>query len=275
MSDTVYVLSQQSDFSGSHLCNSDRFSYEIRSSSIASALDYITTTGDAVDVYFKEPLSSQDFYTFSCLAVSHSGMPMPSPVEPVTLYSGSAPIPSAKDGRPIYKFSITNRTTNYKLRAISFYTAQSGSVHNLDPNGNDYGDVTMKMYDVTGSLVTTGSLAAKTVIDFEPTYSYEILSGFIDVPSVLAGGTTDQWFLTAVAVPDYPPAYGGSIDYVSQVNLEAIAANFNRLVADGRAVSFMANQAASGAPHTNKLRFIFYHPLGAVARFQIYVEHFV
>jgi hypothetical protein len=178
--------------------------------------------------------------------------------------------PKAKDGRLQYKLTLANRCVNFKKRSMYFKTANSGSLHNKDPNGNDYGDCSYKMYDSGGAETTTDILSVKTVLDWEPATNYEIIAGGIDIDPVVSGGTTDLWWIAAVGVPDYPAVYGGSIDYINETNMEMLAGG--RYVADGRSISFLANQATSGAPHTNKMRFIVKHPLGAVKRFQIYIE---
>ena len=73
-------------------------------------------------------------------------------------------------------------------------------------------------------------------------------------------------------MPDYPPEFYGSIDFISEVNLEAVTSS--RVVSDGRAISYMPHQLG-GAPHTNLLRFLLKHPIGARKRFQLYLEHYV
>lgn len=179
------------------------------------------------------------------------------------------------DGRLAIRNTTANRTQNFKLRAVTFYSADRGNVHNVSPiTGSDYGDISVKLYNADGAELAPGddvSLAVKTVLDFDPTYSYEIIGGYVDLPDDLKGGTTDQWYLAAIGVPDYPPAYFGQIDFLSEVNLEA--ATTTRVVSDGRAVSYLPH-AYGGAPHTNRLRFILKYPPGVRKRFAIYIEHF-
>jgi hypothetical protein len=190
--------------------------------------------------------------------------------------TANAPIePKAKDGRPATRQTTANRTTNFNLRVFSFYTARSGSVHNVNPvTDADWGDIAYKMYDVSGSLVTDPTLSGsvvKTVIDWEPHYNYEIIGGYMDIPTALKDGATDEWFLSGIGVPDLPPQMYGSVPYISEVNLEAITAQ--RVVSDGKAISYLPYKYA-GYP-TNKLRFTVKHPAGAQERFQMYLEHFV
>lgn len=183
--------------------------------------------------------------------------------------------PKAKDGRLAIRDTTANRTTNFNLRVFSFYTAMSGSVHNVNPvTDADFGDIVYKLYDVSGTLLTDQTLsgsAVKTVIDWEPHYSYEIIGGYMDIPTSLKDGTTNQWFLSGIGVPDLPAQMFGSVPYISEVNLEAITAQ--RVVSDGKAISYLPYKYA-GYP-TNKLRFTIKHPAGAQNRFQFYVEHFV
>jgi hypothetical protein len=87
MADTLYTLSQATDFSASHACASDRFQQEIQLSSIATALDFINIVGDAVSVYFKAALGATDFATFHTLASIHSGMALPNQAQPVSVTS--------------------------------------------------------------------------------------------------------------------------------------------------------------------------------------------
>ena len=184
--------------------------------------------------------------------------------------------PVTKDNRLIVKTSATNRTTNFNLRIMSFYTSKAGSIHNINPvTDADFGDMTLALYQPDGNggwISATDGYATKTVIDWVPHYNYEIIGGTIDIPAILKDSTTDQWYVSAIGVPDYPPAYGGQVPYISEVNLEA--ATTNRVDSDGRAVSYMAYNYG-GMPNTNKMRFIFKHPAGAQQRFQIYIEHFV
>lgn len=182
--------------------------------------------------------------------------------------------PKTIDGRIAIKDSVANRTTNFKLRAFSFYTSTGqSSVHNVSPLTNtDHGDVALTMYSSVGVVTLDPTQATIEHLDFMPNYNYEIIGGFIDIPTSIAGGNTNAWFISAIGVPDLPPINYGSIDFVSEVNLEAIASN-GRVVSNGRAVSYLPYNY--GGYPTNKIRFIFKHPIGNQQRFQIYIEHFV
>lgn len=182
-----------------------------------------------------------------------------------------------RDGTPAYRVTAANRTTNFKLRVFSLKTGViPNNLHNVNPvTDADYGDMTVKYYDANGTQVTSALLAAtivKTVIDWVPAYSYEIRGGYMDIPTDVVGGVTDGWYISVIGVPDYTVQQGGSIDYISEVNIEAITTQ--KITSDGVAVSYLQYQAG-GAPNTNKLRFIIKHPAGQQKRFQVYIEHYV
>src|SRR5262249_30267495 len=153
----------------------------------------------------------------------HSGQPLPQSLpQPVQLYAGDKPAPAAPDGRPAFRLTCANKTTNFKLRAISFYSSKAASVHSVDPRTDaPYGDVsiTLQKKDLGGNWVAATDLeATRTLVDFEPAYAYEVIGGWIDIPTALKEGTTDQWFLSCVGLPDIPQV---AVDFVSEVNLEA------------------------------------------------------
>lgn len=181
--------------------------------------------------------------------------------------------PQSKDGRVTIRTSTSNRGTCYVRRAFSFYTTQPESVHNNNPATNSsWDDLIMVLKDAKGSVTTVPEEAVMTVLDWEPRYDYEMISGSIDLDTSLQGGNTDEWYVAAVGAPHYPPQYYGSIPFVSDVNLEAVPGG--RVSVDGRAVQLMAYNHG-GAPHTNLLRFIWKHPAGAAKRFQVHIDHYI
>lgn len=85
---TKYPYSIQSDFPN-HKVNLGRLGQEIRASAIVVALDYINTSGDDCDCWFKWSISSGDKAILDGLVAAHSGEPLVS----------DAPVSS--DGKPI------------------------------------------------------------------------------------------------------------------------------------------------------------------------------
>jgi hypothetical protein len=249
-----------------------RFTQEIAASPVITALDTIVIAGGNCLVTFKDALSAEDLAHLESVVHTHAGEPLPVAIQEVALTG----VALTADLRQEVRNTTAKRTTNFNLRAITFYSAKAGSVHNVNPSTDaDFGDATLNLSKWNGTAweAANDSDATRTIIDFEPTYNYEIIGGQIDLPSDLKDGTTNQWYLSAVGVPDYgagAPFYG-SVPFINEVNLEAVTTQ--KVVSDGRAISYMAYNYA-GYPHTNKMRVIVKHPAGAQKRFQLLLEHF-
>jgi hypothetical protein len=200
-----------------------------------------------------------------------SGTEAPSKDDAILLCAGSNLIaPRAADGRPDFRMTAANKARNFNLRIFSFVAGDSSTLSNQDANFNALSDITMTCYDVSGDVTTDPTAAVKTVLDLEPSFNYEIIGGWINTPTSLFGGTTGEWWISAVGVPDIPLAYGGSINFVYPANLELVSTN--QIVSDGRASQYLTYNPTY---HTNKLRWIVKHPTSAGLRIQIYVETFV
>lgn len=83
MSATKYTYSIQNDFP-KHKVATDRLLQEIKSSAIVTAVDYINTSGDDCDIWFKDVLSSEDQILLAALVAAHSGDPLPSEATVIT-----------------------------------------------------------------------------------------------------------------------------------------------------------------------------------------------
>lgn len=236
----------------------DRLTQEIQQSAITVVLDYIKTYAGDCTVYFKTEPSSGEWTILDALVAVHSGEPLVTAAETL-------------DGRSIVRVTTVNTATAFRPRSISFYTADPAKLHNVNPIGTDYEDVTCKCYDADGDEITQAPYtdAVKTVIDFEPTFYYEMIGGSIDVPTEITGGTTDAWYGACIGLPDIPEEYGGSIDLINEANLEADRDGVLHL--DGRGVLGLSYNAQT---HTNKIRFIFRHPAGESKRFLLMLEIF-
>jgi hypothetical protein len=178
--------------------------------------------------------------------------------------------PRAGDGRPTVRITTANRTKNFRLKVFSFCPGDATTLMNKSSTFTNNTDVTMTCYNAEGSVTTDKDQAVKSIIDYEPTHDYEVIGGWIDVPTSVKGGTTGLWWISCIGVPDLPAAYGGSVQFVTGTNLEAVYTQ--KVVSDGRATQYLTYNATY---HTNKLRWITLHPTGTNDRFQIYVETFV
>lgn len=104
MAATKYTKSITTDFTGLvdpyTSPNLDRFTSEIRASSIVTALDYINMSGDVVDIWFKDVLSSGDQTTLETLCNDHTGEPLPNPTDSNGYPIVTLPVTQG-DGEPI------------------------------------------------------------------------------------------------------------------------------------------------------------------------------
>jgi hypothetical protein len=155
-------------------------------------------------------------------------------------------------------------------RYISFTTASQGTFCNHNYLLQDQGDVTYKMLDENGQPTTVNADAETTMIDFEPSWCYEIASGAIYVPDTLAGSDDDYWEFHAVGVPDVPESMGGCIAFIQNPHLRW--SKGNSLMVDSTLNP--ANMRHSSTYHTNKIRFIVHHPKGAQSDFQVVLGMF-
>lgn len=72
---TSYTYSIAANFPN-HLVSLDRLTLEIGQSAIVTALDHINTLGDAVSIWFKDPLSGGDQTLLNGVVTAHSGQPL-------------------------------------------------------------------------------------------------------------------------------------------------------------------------------------------------------
>ena len=105
-----------------HKVASDRLTQEIQGSVILTALDYINTNADDCDIWFRDTLSTGDKGILDSLVASHSGEPLPQPVQAVSLHcieptpQGRFPTAAARPVAPKLTFISPNwcdKTTWY------------------------------------------------------------------------------------------------------------------------------------------------------------------
>lgn len=88
MAATKYTYSISTDFPN-HAVATDRLLSEVRASAIVTAVDYINTSGDDCDIWFKDALSAGDETVLDGIVAAHSGEPLPSTAQQVILTSTS------------------------------------------------------------------------------------------------------------------------------------------------------------------------------------------
>ena len=177
------------------------------------------------------------------------------------------------DGALISRTKVTETGWQYHMQGVEFTTSTIGSSthpYNHDEQGNNLGFASVKLYDDQDQEITTqidaDTNCVKTIIDWEPTYDYEVIGGALkmDAPTLL------DVRVYVIAVPDIPKIYGGSKDFISSINMKYIASG-DKVEADGRASKRLYYDAVN---HTNKMRIILKHPAGAKCNFLMSFELF-
>ena len=155
-------------------------------------------------------------------------------------------------------------------RYITFVTGTTdGSFDNTDWKNRDFGDLVYKLRDAGDAFTLDGDQAVETWLDWEPPFDFEISGGWVCVPDVLPGDE-NAWEIHVVGVPDIPASYGGEISFICNPRLKWIRGQ--RLNID--ASLNPAEMKYNATLHTNKLRFVIKHPLGAKCEMQLNIKVF-
>lgn len=125
---------------------------------------------------------------------------------------------SDSNGSPLYRLKIANNNTKYCVHHICFHTADLDSLKENKWDGNAFGWSTIKLYDSNGDEITDNANkanATRTVIQFEPTFTYEIQGGGLYQSTVPASNIV----CNAVFAPLVPENYGGQFHFLSNACL--------------------------------------------------------
>jgi len=132
---TKHTYSTQNDFPN-HLVAPDRLSQEISTSVISVALDHVNTAADVCDIWFKGTLLTGDLSVLNALVAVHSGVPLPSIAQPVTLdgittLNGKlvvVPMPTQGVRKTVFTFNWCDKTTWYvdAARVVAEVPTDSG-----------------------------------------------------------------------------------------------------------------------------------------------------
>lgn len=194
-----------------------------------------------------------------------------SAVEAIDLIHGYQPaVAREPDGRTVVRQTVA-RSGKARMQAYTFYTADPSKLYYFAAaDKSTLPGVSSKCYNAAGVEVSGDDLATavKTVVDFEPPHNFSIIGGEIEIPSDIRNGATDSWWASCIAVPDVPPAQGGSISHANCVNLECLDGVMDL---DGRAATDLTYNALY---HSNKIRVTVFHPAGVSKRFQVFMELF-
>lgn len=169
------------------------------------------------------------------------------------------------NGSNLSRVKVTESGWNFQAFGFEVTTAKAGTVKAYDENMQELPYFTYKMYDAQGAITEVDAEAVKTVIDFEPPFDYELMSGHL----MQIVQPTANIYLSVIGVPDVPSVAGGSKKFISGINLKYIPIG-HPLSSDGRS----PKRLTYSVYHTNKLRFIFNHGAGVQHDFMQILEFF-
>jgi hypothetical protein len=182
--------------------------------------------------------------------------------------------PRDSDGSPLSRAKVTQTGWHYRLHGIEVETSVISSVYEKKADNSNFYFSSLKFFkDVSGTETEiTGddlnqtfldSNCIKTQLDWEPTHDYELVGGMLQQQAVPSSSVR----LWIVGVPDVPAAYGGSKEFVTNIDLKFFSDK--GIILDGRAPKFLAYSATY---HTNKMRFVFRHNAGFKHKIHINME---
>lgn len=176
------------------------------------------------------------------------------------------------DNAQIVRIKAAKRGWSFWAVPIEITTSTiSGSLFCQTSGGVDIPWISCKIYDNEGDEITTPGLlnanlasCVKTVIDFEPTFDFEIIGGDLRINS----NPTQDVRLWIVGAPDIPENLGGSKEFASGINLKFMAPDSSFTV-DGRVTKSLTYNPVT---HQGKMRIILKHSPGIQVNMQFVVH---
>lgn len=244
-------------------CSIDRLTLEIQQSAIITALDHISLLGDSVSIFFKAALSSGDESVLNTIISAHDGTPLPENSTTNVKLVEDAVTPKDSDGSPLQRIKVTKTGWHYQLHGIEFETSVLNSLESNKSDNSPWNLCTMKFYELVNNIETeiTGqnltqtyldSNCIKTVIDWEANFDIDIVGGWLKQKT----SPTDYLNLWIVVAPDIPFQYGGSKEFISNLNLELMDKGVN---IDGKTPKYISYDPVN---HSGKFRLILRHSPG-------------
>lgn len=150
-----------------NLVNTGKLMSEIGESSIVTALDYINTSLDHCDIWFKAPLTASDSTTLDSIVALHNGEPLPE----------IDPTPRMPDGRPIV------RADTRPLSTMCYFTGRGDDSTSICHGQALRWDFSNSENDYTGPEVPSGYIAKQLLISFHcPVYLKDGTMYFFNAP---------------------------------------------------------------------------------------------
>jgi hypothetical protein len=244
-------------------CSLDRLTQEIQQSAIITALDHCSLSGSDLLVVFKADLSETDTTLLNSVVTAHNGEPLAQNALTNVKLVEDDTTPRDSDGSPLQRTKVTTTGWHYQLHGIEFETSKLNSLESKKADGSDWNFAILKFYElvngvetqITGENLTQEYLdthCIKTVVDWEPTFDVDIIGGMLRQ----AAPPTESVDLWVVGAPDISAAYGGSKEFVTNLDLELMGEGVQ---IDGKAPKYVPYNATY---HTGKFRLILRHPAG-------------
>jgi len=255
--------------------DSGSLSNEISGSSIVIALDYINTSGDVLDIYFKDVLSAGDQSSLTSIIGSHTG----TPVVNLSLQD--------KSGRQIVRPAAATSGFSMYYAGPQFIAgkASSGVWNRFNNQTHLFEDksswLSVQTYDSSGVIAASESVAVTTTLDITIPVDIELTGGALGIPAVLPG--VGEWKVYAYAVPGLPASSGGSLPFIENLRLDGFY-EAEDIILDGRSALYMKHieAAPSSGIWLNTVRIVLRHPSGLnpttipgdVALFQVILDSY-
>lgn len=176
------------------------------------------------------------------------------------------------DGAQIVRIKAAKRGWSFWAVPVEITTSTlGGSLFSEMSDGTPIPWVNCKIYNASDVEITTAGLlnanlgtCVKTVIDFEPTFDFEIIGGDLRINSNPSADTR----LWIIGAPDIPAMFGGSKEFASGINLKFLAPDASFTI-DGRVTKSLTYNPAT---HQGKMRLILKHPAGTQVNVQFVIH---
>lgn len=175
------------------------------------------------------------------------------------------------DGANVVRIKAAKKGWSFWAIPIEITTSTLGTLYCKTADGNDIPWINCKIYDSNNAEITTPGLAGinltgcvKTVVDFEPTFDFEIIGGALRINS----NPSQDIRLWIVGAPDVPAQFGGSKEFASGINLKFLAPDSSFEI-DGRVTKFLSYNPIT---HQGKMRVVLKHPAGVQVNMQLVIH---
>jgi hypothetical protein len=179
--------------------------------------------------------------------------------------------PMDYDGSVLTRVKVAPLGWQYHEKGIMITTSVVGSLYVDTPMGMSCPHVSAKFYDVDDALITDQEVAdvscVKTVVEFMPTHSYEIVGGSFSQGE----RPSENVFIHIIGAPDIPINSGGFKVFSHGRNLRLMSCSAPIKV-DGRVSKHV--EYVPEVPYANKIQLLMRHPAGFKHELLICLEIF-